>query len=104
MSEKYIARSTQVASRKLGDEMVIMSALDSTLFSLSDVAAVIWEAADGSTPLSEIARRVSAEFEVAPDAAYRDAETFVDELATHGIVRISERPIPPAARGTSEAA
>jgi len=104
MSDKYIARSTQVASRKLGDEMVIMSAVDSTLFSLSEVATLIWQAADGKTPLSEIARRVSTEFEVAPDAAYRDAESFVDELASHGILRVSDQPILPSARGAWEAA
>ena len=104
MTEKYIARSTHAASRKLGDEVIIMSALDSTLFSLSEVAALIWQAADGNTPLSEIVRRVAEEFEVSPDAAYQDAESFVDELAANGILRISDRPIPPAARGASEAA
>lgn len=103
MSEKYVARSTAVASRVLGGEMVIMSALDSTLFSLSEVATVIWQAADGRTPLSEIARRVCAEFDVTPDAAYRDAEAFVDELARHGILRVSEHPMPGAAAGGSEA-
>ena len=65
MSDKYIARSKAVAARVLGDEMMIMSAVDSKLFSLSDVATVIWEAADGRTPLSEIvAKRVCAEFNV----------------------------------------
>jgi hypothetical protein len=104
MSEKYVARSTAVASRLLGGEMVIMSALDSTLFSLSDVATVIWQAADGRTPLKEIARRVCAEFDVAPDAAYRDAEAFVAELARHGILSVSDRPIPCAEAGDSGAA
>ena len=103
MNEIYVARSTAVASRILGGEMVIMSALDSTLFSLSEVATVIWRAADGRTPLSEIARRVSAEFDVTPDAAYRDAEAFVDELARHGILRVSDRPMLGAEAGHSEA-
>ena len=76
MSEKYIARSKAVAARVLGGEMMIMSAADSKFFSLSEVATVIWEAADGRTPLSEIvAQRVCAEFDVPADVAYRDAET-----------------------------
>lgn len=103
MNEKYVARSAAVASRMLGGEMVIMSALDSTLFSLSEVATVIWQAADGRTPLSEIARRVCGEFDVTPDAAYRDAEAFVDELARHGILRVSDRPILCAEAGNSGA-
>jgi hypothetical protein len=94
MKDIYIARSSAVASRVLGGEIVIMSATDSTLFSLSEVATVIWQAADGRTPLSEIVHgRICAEFDVAPDAAYRDAEAFVDDLARHGILRVSSEPI-----------
>ena len=95
MSDKYIARSKAVAARVLGGEMMIMSAVDSKLFSLSDVATVIWEAADGRTPLSEIvAQRVCAEFDVPADVAYRDAELLVEELATRGILLISNQPLP----------
>ncbi|MGD1211190.1 MAG: PqqD family protein [Candidatus Acidiferrales bacterium] len=94
MNEKYIARSSAVASRVLDGEIVIMSALDSTLFSLSEVATIIWQAADGRTPLSEIVqRRICAEFDVTPEAAYRDAEAFVEDLACHGILRVANRPI-----------
>jgi hypothetical protein len=77
----------------LGEEMVIMSARDSTLFSLSEVATMIWEAADGRTPLAEITRRICAEFDVAPEEAYLDAEIFVDELAGHGILIVSDCPV-----------
>jgi Coenzyme PQQ synthesis protein D (PqqD) len=97
MSEKYISRSKSVAARVLGGEMMIMSATDSTLFSLNDVATVIWEAADGRTPLSEIVtQRVCAEFDVPNDVAYRDAEILVEELASHGILSISSQPVPEA--------
>lgn len=94
MSKKYVARSRAVAARLLDGEMIIMSATDSTLFSLSAVATVIWQCADGRTPLSSIVReRICAEFEVAPEEACRDAEAFVDQLASHGILRVSDQPI-----------
>lgn len=103
MSEKYVARSSAIAARMLGDEMMIMSAVDSTFFSLTSVATVIWQAADGETPLSEIVKqRVCAEFDVEPDVAYRDAEAFVEELAGHGILVISDHPIPGAAAGPQD--
>jgi Coenzyme PQQ synthesis protein D (PqqD) len=93
MSEKYISRSPAIAARLLGDEMMIMSAGDSALFSLNPVASCIWQAADGRTPLSEIVeRRVCAEFEVDHETAYRDAEEFVDALAQHGILKVSSEP------------
>ncbi|HEV2102858.1 MAG TPA: PqqD family protein [Candidatus Acidoferrum sp.] len=90
----YIARSSQTAARLLGDEMVIMSAGDSRVFSLNQVATVIWEAADGRTPLDEIiADRVCAKFEVAPQIALKDAEELVQELASQGILLVSDQPI-----------
>lgn len=91
---KYIARSSAIASRMLGGEMMIMSAADSTFFTLNPVASVIWQAADGHTPLSEIvARQVCGEFEVDPETAYRDVEHFVQELSKHGILQVSEIPL-----------
>jgi len=78
MPETYIARSTAIAARMLGGEMMIMSALDSTFFTLNEVATVIWQAADGNTPLSAIVEtRVCGEFEIEPETARRDAEQFV---------------------------
>jgi hypothetical protein len=94
MNASYIARSDAVASRILDGEMIIMSAVDSTLFSLNEVATVIWQAADGCTPLSEIViLRICAEFDVSPDQARADAETFVEALARHGVLLVSDRPI-----------
>lgn len=105
MSDKYIARSAAVAARMLDEEMMIMSAVDSTLFNLSEVAAVIWQAADGQTPLSEIVRdRVCTAFDVATDEAYRDAEAFVEDLASYGILQVSASPIQDAGSAAGEGA
>lgn len=102
MTTKYIAHSSAIAARKLGDEMVIMSAVDSTLFTLNPVATAIWEAADGRTPLSEIvATSVCAEYDVQPEIAYSDAEALVNELVGHGILLLSDQPIAEA-RGSQE--
>jgi hypothetical protein len=94
MSLLYIARSSQVAARELGGEMMIMSARDSTLFSLDEVGTAIWKAADGQIPLEEIVQqKVCAEFDVEPAEALRDAEGFVRELAALGILQLSDRPL-----------
>ena len=94
MNPTYIARSTAVAARRLGDEMVVMSALDSTLFTLSEVGMVLWQAADGRTPLDQIVReRVCTAYEVDGETALRDAEEFVHALAERGILFVSAQPI-----------
>jgi len=96
MNHKYIARSTEVAARMLGGEMIVMSAADSSLFTLNEQATAIWEAADGVTPLRALVDRAVCEvFDVDPAVAYSDAETFVTELASHGVLLMSDSPIPP---------
>lgn len=93
-NQQYVCRSTAIAARVLGDETMVMSASNSTLFTLDEVATVIWEAADGTTPLDEIVRtKICAQYDVSPDAALKDAEQFVQQLAEHGLVRISDQPI-----------
>ncbi len=93
MPETYIARSPAIAARMLAGEMMIMNSADSTFFTLNEVATVIWQAADGHTPLSEIVRQtVCGQFDVDPEQARADAEQFVADLSTHGILLVSDHP------------
>ena len=54
MSRLYVARNPRVAARSLDGEMMIMSGRDSTLFTLNKTATILWQSADGTTPLDEI--------------------------------------------------
>jgi hypothetical protein len=93
MAEKYIARSAAIAARMVGGEMMVMSAADSTFFTLNEVASAIWQAADGHTPLSEIVDgKVCEEFDVDREQAQRGADRFVEELSQHGILLVSDQP------------
>jgi Coenzyme PQQ synthesis protein D (PqqD) len=94
MNPIYITRSTAVAARELAGEMMIMSATDSTLFSLNETATLIWQAADGKTSLAEIVeQRICEEFQVEPQIAYQDAAELVEELARLGILMLSDQPV-----------
>ena len=91
----YVARSPRIAARKLGEEMLVMSGQGSTLFTLNRTATILWQAADGATARDEIVEsRICSEFEVQPEEAMRDAEALAEDLAKHGILLISEQPIP----------
>jgi hypothetical protein len=94
MSEKYVARSSAIAARMLAGEMMVMNSADSTFFTLNEVATAIWQAADGRRPLSRIVSEdVCDKFDVEPAQAQTDAEQFVAELASHGILLVSDHPI-----------
>jgi hypothetical protein len=69
--------------------MVILKADDSSLFVLNGVGTVVWEAADGGTPLSGIVDDVCREYDIDRETALRDVTTFVDALVSHGVMRTS---------------
>ena len=94
MSKLYLSRNPKVAARALDGEMMIMSAKDSTLFTLNRTATILWQAADGATALDEIVqRRICTVFDIAASEALTDAENLARELANHEILQISEAPI-----------
>ena len=94
MSEIYISRSTNIAARMLAGEMMVMNSKDSTFFTLNEVATAIWQAADGRTPLRDIVHdHVCAQFEIDSERAQADAKEFVNDLAQHGILLVSDRPL-----------
>ena len=90
----YVVRSTKVAARMVGDELMIMSGRDSTLFALNGAAALIWKAADGVTPLADIvSEHICANFDVDAATAMRDSADVVEQLAQHGLLHTSDAPI-----------
>jgi hypothetical protein len=92
--KRYVSRSTAIAARVLGDETMVMSATTSTLFTLDEVATVIWEAADGATTLDDIVtNKVCAQFDITPEVALKDAEVLVEQLAEHGLLLLSDQPM-----------
>jgi len=104
MSSIYMARNPRVAARGLGGEMMIMSGRDSTLFTLNKTATILWQSADGETPLDEIVtEKICSEFDVDPKEALQDAEILARELASHEILQVSEAPILKAHSGAGKA-
>ena len=98
MTSLYVARHPRAAARSLDGEMMVMSGSDSTLFTLNKTATILWQAADGTTPLQQIVeQKICTEYAIEQEEALRDAETPARELAKHGILQISEEPISPGA-------
>ncbi len=92
---RYIARAANVAARMIDGEMMIMSGADSSLYSLNETASILWQAADGVTPLAQIVEeRICADYDVNPATALHDAEELAQELARQGILRVSDAPLP----------
>jgi hypothetical protein len=87
MNDVVVARATRVAARKVADEMVVLSADDSSLYVFNDLGTAVWEALDGRTPLSAIVDQVICrDYDVDRERARRDVQEFVDALLSHGVL------------------
>jgi hypothetical protein len=87
MPDRYPAKNPEMAWRVYDGQAVILCPDDSTLNTLNAVGTLIWEAADGQTPLSVIVSRICVEFEVEPARAEKDVAAFVDQLCRRGLLR-----------------
>lgn len=94
MTERYPRQNPRVAWRVYDGEAVLVSPDDHRLHTLNAVGTLVWEAADGRTPVDEIAARVWREFDVERERAAADALAFVETLAGSGLLTISDLPDP----------
>jgi hypothetical protein len=90
---RFVARAANVAARKIGGEMVVLSAEDSSVFVLNEAGTAIWEAADGRTPIESIAEAMSVDYDVDAATARSDVEEFIDALAAAGVLATSDEAI-----------
>jgi S-formylglutathione hydrolase FrmB len=92
VAERYLTRNSETAWRVYDGTAVILLAEDSTLNTLNAVGTLIWEAADGKTPVSVIVARICEEFDVERAQVEGDARAFIEKLCQRGFLNVSETP------------
>jgi coenzyme PQQ synthesis protein D (PqqD) len=80
--------STEVASRELDGEMVLLDLATGTYFGLDHVGARVWTLIGDRAPLGAVFETLLAEYEVAPAPLERDLLALVGDLCTRGLTRV----------------
>ena len=88
MSPDIPERSASMAWQVVDGEMVLLDIEGRELLGLNEVGARVWDLADGTRTIAEIASVVEREFEVGPEEAAADVERFVAELASRGALTL----------------
>ncbi len=88
----YPVPHPQVAVRVVDGSAVIVLADSGEVNVLNRVGTRIWELADGSRTVVQIADAVQSEFDVTPEDALRDVEEFLQTLLQAQAVELQERP------------
>lgn len=73
-------RNPSLAWREIDGEIVIISPEDSQVHELNETASLIWKHADGAHGIEEITARVSAVYDVPPEAARKDVAELIAQL------------------------
>lgn len=79
-------RRDGLAERALPGELVIFDPESDRAHLLNRTAAAVWDLADGTTPLAEIAAELAAASGLDADRAHADALAAVEHLAATGLL------------------
>jgi hypothetical protein len=73
-------RTTDISTRAIGDETIILSLPDSQYFSVTGIGTRIVSLLDRDTTVPELVTAITSEYEVDEDTARRDVEAFLGRL------------------------
>ncbi len=88
--DKRPVKHPRTASRVIDGEAVIVIPEGDTVKVLNDVGSRIWELADGTKTVGEIAGVIYDEYEVDRDQAKKDVVEFVEELINSEMMTLEE--------------
>ena len=91
-SDKYPVPHPQVGARVVDGEAVIILADSGNVNVFNPAGTRIWELADGSRSVRQIADAIVAEYEVMPDAALQDVTEFVQKLVDARALTLYDAP------------
>ncbi len=83
-------RHPRTASRVIDDEAVIVTPEENLVKVLNEVGSRIWELADGTRTVGEIAEAIYIEFEVDKTQAEEDVVKFVEELEKSDMMAVKQ--------------
>lgn len=73
--------------REVGSGLVIMAPAGTATHSLDEVGAFIWRQCDGHRTLAQVVEALIAAYEVEPDQAAGDVQSFLEQLVEADLVR-----------------
>lgn len=88
----YPYPAADVIGKIVGSEAVLVQPEQAKVKVLNEVGARIWELADGSRSIMEIASHISREYQVGVEEAQTDAWDFIQQLAARGLLLLSDAP------------
>jgi hypothetical protein len=81
-----IKRQQGWLAAKVGEELVMMSAVSGAYVGLNSVGARVWEIIETPADLSQICAALGEEFDVSQEACHLEVEAFLADLERRGAI------------------
>lgn len=85
-----VTAAPDVLVRQFGDEAVLLNLKTEVYFGLDSVGARMWTVLQESDSIQSAYDSLLAAYEVEADDLRRDLAEFLDRLADHGLIEVSE--------------
>jgi hypothetical protein len=89
------SRNDDVVNRSIAGETILVPIRNRTgdlgsIYTLNEVASLIWEMIDGHTPIQKIVESIVATYQVTVEEAHQDVSVFVSALESAGLIHASQ--------------
>ncbi|MHC5036142.1 MAG: PqqD family protein [Planctomycetota bacterium] len=88
--DSRVKRLSPLAWREIEGKAVIMTASDSKLHTLNEVASDIWKLMENEISVREIVGAILADYDVPQETAEKDVLTFLEKLADRKVISVEE--------------
>lgn len=93
--DQVFTRAPNVVGRQVAGEFVLVPVVRNvaeigSIFVLNEVGSVVWSAVERACVGHDVVELVVQEFEVTPEQAKGDVESFLKDLSSAGLVGVSE--------------
>ena len=93
--DHYLRQNPDTPARTIDGEAIVITPGDSTLHTLNSTATFIWDRADGTRTLRQIAAQLLDEFDIDEATLRADAAGFVLDAVTRGLLLVTAEPAAP---------
>ncbi len=90
--DHFLIKDSDVLFTSMGEDAVLLHVQRGDYYSLNRVGARLWVLADGSKSISDLAGRITQEFEISQEQAEKDIIELAEQLEKEGLVTVSETP------------
>lgn len=82
---------TDVLSRQLDGEAVLLDLQAGTYFGLNEVGALVWDLLCGGASIGDVRDRICRDYAVDPTTAATDVEGIIDELLRRELLQLADQ-------------